>query len=87
LLESDATLRQLLASRKALVDEWMRWREKCAARYKADRDARAKLRGGDSGPVYSDDEGEGEDGEGEDEEMVEEWVEEVIEEKEEVLAE
>lgn len=78
-----AAAQQVMATRKKIRDEWNAWRAQCDERYAAQREERAKLRGGDGEPVYSDVEDEDEDGE----EMVEEWTEEVIEETEEVVVE
>ena len=78
----DAAARRVMEARQQVMDEWNAWRKACLARHEAQRDERARLRGGENEPIYSDDE----DGEPESDE-IEEWVEEVIEEKEEVVDE
>ena len=70
---------QALAERTKLLNEWNSWRAACLKRYESQREERAKVRGGDDEPEYSDVEEALED--------VEEFVEEVIEEYEEEVGE
>lgn len=78
---SGAVAKNLADKRKKMWREWQQMRAESAKRWEAERDARACLRGTKQDPVYSDNEEE------EEEEDLEEWIEEVIDEKEEIVPE
>jgi len=71
---SSAASREVVERRKGLWREWMKWRKECEREYERTKMDRYDLRGWDS------DEEEGQEGV-----TTEEWIEEVIEETEEVV--
>lgn len=74
-------------SRNKILKEWLEWRQAGRERYDSTRNERAVLRGGfGNSPIYSDDE-DAVDGDSKDtgDDVVEEWVETVVEEYQEIV--